>query len=193
MRWRGPPDLAAQTPLPHAQRPCHSINHQAGYPLEVPVAQFPLRPGVPPGWFPFSVVRDFYAHPGLLHKGFRLAISRFFSHPQTVHSSAQVIPLLARILHKKSTGDREPCNFRAWPATLRSRARWAEAGAQTGGEHARPAEAGRATRRAGMRADRFANRREAHGRPAGPGPGTRRACTGCGRSSRGGGSGRRNG
>ena len=48
MRWRGPPDLAAQTPLPHAQRPCHSINHQAGYPPEVPVTQFLLRPGCPP-------------------------------------------------------------------------------------------------------------------------------------------------
>src|SRR5262249_13955710 len=48
MRWRGPPDLAAQTPLTHAQRPCHSTSHQAGYPLEVPVARFPLRPGCPP-------------------------------------------------------------------------------------------------------------------------------------------------
>ena len=48
MRWRGPPDLAAQTPLTHAQRPCRSISHQAGYPLEVPVARFPLRPGCPP-------------------------------------------------------------------------------------------------------------------------------------------------
>ena len=48
MRWRGPPDLAAQTPLTHAQRPYRLTSHQAGYPLEVPVAQFLLRPGCPP-------------------------------------------------------------------------------------------------------------------------------------------------
>ena len=92
-----------QTPLPHAQHPCRSINHQAGHPPEVPVTQFLLRPGVPPGWFPFSVVRDFYALQTGLHKGLRPAISRFFSRPQIVHSSAEVIPLLAQILHRKST------------------------------------------------------------------------------------------
>ena len=37
-----------QAPLAHAQHPCRSISHQAGYPLEVPVTQFLLRPGCPP-------------------------------------------------------------------------------------------------------------------------------------------------
>ena len=37
-----------QAPLPHAQRPCRSIHHQAGYPPEVPVTQFLWRPGCPP-------------------------------------------------------------------------------------------------------------------------------------------------
>ena len=73
-----------------------------------------------PRMVPFSVVRDFYAYPGPAHKGFRPAISRFFSRPQTIHSSAEVIPLLARILHKKSTGEPSYLQFRAWLATLRS-------------------------------------------------------------------------
>src|SRR6266576_4159368 len=81
-----------------------------------------------PRWFPFSVVRDFYAYPGLPHKGLRPVISRFFGRPQTVHSSAQVIPLLARILHKKSTGEPSYMQFRAWPATLRSRRHEAKGG-----------------------------------------------------------------
>ena len=70
-------------------------------------SQLPSSPCVrgAPRMVPFSAVRDFYAHLVLPHKGFRPAISRFFSCPPIVHSSAQVIPQLAPFLHMKSTGE----------------------------------------------------------------------------------------
>jgi hypothetical protein len=72
-------------------------------------SQLPSSPCVrgAPRMVPYSAVRDFYAYLVLPHKGFRPAISRFFGLPQTVHSSAQVIPLLTRFLHMKSTGEPE--------------------------------------------------------------------------------------
>ncbi len=59
MRWRGPPDLAA---------PDTAISCSASEPLDQPPSRTPARSpscpvplasGVPPGWYPFSVVRAF--------------------------------------------------------------------------------------------------------------------------------------
>jgi hypothetical protein len=189
MRWRGPPDLAAQTPLlmlsVHATRSTTKPDTRLK-------SQLPGSSCVrgAPRWFPFSVVRDFYAYPGLLHKGFRPAISRFFRRPQTIHSSARVIPLLAWILHRKSTGELSVVQFRARPATL-----WSQ---RSVGRQRRRSGAGRLTL--------ARRRRQANGGPAGTGqpragrdrPAEARAGTGqwragTGRASGGRGSGRRSG
>ena len=142
MRWRGPPDLAAQTPLlmlsVHATRSTTKPDTRLK-------SQLPGSSCVrgAPRWFPFSVVRDFYAYPGLLHKGFRPAISRFFRRPQTIHSSARVIPLLAWILHRKSTGELSVVQFRARPATLWSQRSVGTATAEIRGGQAHPGPGGR--------------------------------------------------
>ena len=68
MRWRGPPDRTARTPLAHAQHPCCSIGRRAGYPPEVPMPRFPCVRSAP-GWCPFSVVRAFYARGQGRRKG----------------------------------------------------------------------------------------------------------------------------
>ena len=88
-------------------------------------SQLPSSPCVrgAPRMVPFSAVRDFYAHLVLPHKGFRPAISRFFGRPQTVHSSAEVIPLQAQILHRKSTDGRRVASAPAFPAGSHARDR----------------------------------------------------------------------
>jgi hypothetical protein len=95
--------------LAHAQRPCCSIRHRARYPPKAPVPRFPVRPGVAPGWCPFSAVRDFYARGQGPRKGFVVEISRCFSRPHHVHSSPGSYPLQVTFFHRKSTAGPRPC------------------------------------------------------------------------------------
>jgi hypothetical protein len=206
MRWRGPPDLAAQTPLLMLSVRATRSTTKPDTRLKSQLPGSSCVRGAP-RWFPFSVVRDFYAYPGLLHKGFRPAISRFFRRPQTIHSSARVIPLLAWILHRKSTGELSVVQFRARPATLWSRRSVGTATAEIRGEEAHPGRGGvrptvarlvQASRGPGR--DRPVEGRDGTGQPrpgwnrpveGRDGTGQRRARTG--RASGGRGSGRRSG
>ena len=69
MRWRGPPDRAARTPLAHAQRPAARSATEPDTRLRSRCPGPTCAQGAP-GWCPFSVVRDFYARGQGPRKGF---------------------------------------------------------------------------------------------------------------------------
>ncbi len=125
MRRRGLPRSSGPAAASSCSAPLPPDQLPSRYPPEVPVAQFPLRPGCPPV-VPFSAVRDFYACGQGPRKGFWRAISRSFRCPQLVHSSAAVIPAQTRIFHSESTG-RPPGTVTALPGRQR-RAAWSSPG-----------------------------------------------------------------
>src|SRR6266851_2897218 len=103
MRWRGLTRSRSTGPPIARLLALSDLPPVADFPGEK--ARFPgsSASGVAPGWSSFSVVREFLLPGARRHKGFRPAISRFFGHPQDIHTTPAVIPRAACLSTGSST------------------------------------------------------------------------------------------